>query len=97
MSESPEKEVEAGVENGEDHPDGGDVQDMPEVEKDDLNGAHSDEEEKADKEVEGSPSPRARGSASPRDASPSAVSRSRSPVRFIFSISSSSGVPLCLE
>ncbi|KAK9905891.1 hypothetical protein WJX75_008227 [Coccomyxa subellipsoidea] len=72
--ESLEKEVEAVVENGEEIREDR----MEDVEKDEVNGAHDDNEEKSDREVERSPSPRARSASPARDISPD--SRSRSPV-----------------
>lgn len=86
--ESLEKEVEAVVENGEEIREDR----MEDVEKDEVNGAHDDNEEKSDKEVERSPSPRARSASPARDFSPD--SRSRSPVPLLSELAS---MPPCLE
>ena len=80
--ESLEKEVEAVVENGEEIREDR----MEDVEKDEVNGAHDDNEEKSDREVERSPSPRARSASPARDISPD--SRSRSPVPLLSELAS---------
>lgn len=84
MSESPEREVEIGVANGEDtHEEDG----REDVDDKDMDGAHidDDDEEKVEKDVERSPSPRARSTSPAREATPD--SRSRSPVLFFLQYS----------
>lgn len=82
MSESPDREVETGVANGENSHEDDRREDVDDMDRD--GDRIDDDEEKADKvskDVERSPSPRARSTSPVREATPD--SRSRSMVLFL--------------
>ncbi|CAL8472197.1 g11739 [Coccomyxa elongata] len=79
MSESPEREVETGVVNGEDSHEEDRREDVDDKDRDGAHNDDDDEEEKVEKDIERSPSPRARSTSPAREATPD--SRSRSPVQ----------------